>query len=62
MLKPVHCALCLIAVGRAVPLTAQTFIPSDPAALAARHWRPLHERAIIDEFVALLAIPNVAAD
>ena len=41
---------------------AQTFTPTNPAALAARQWRTQHERAIIDEFVALLAIPNIAAD
>lgn len=62
MLKPVLCAVCLITVGRTAPLTAETFTLSGPAALAARHWRTLHERATIDEFVALLAIPNVAAD
>jgi acetylornithine deacetylase/succinyl-diaminopimelate desuccinylase-like protein len=43
-------------------LSAQTFTPSNPAALAARHWREQHERAIVDEFSALLAIPNIAAD
>lgn len=32
------------------------------AALAARQWRQQHERAILDEFFALLAIPNVASD
>jgi acetylornithine deacetylase/succinyl-diaminopimelate desuccinylase-like protein len=50
--------LSLFATG----LAAQTFTPSNPAALAARQWRTLHERAIVDEFVALLAIPNIAAD
>jgi acetylornithine deacetylase/succinyl-diaminopimelate desuccinylase-like protein len=43
-------------------LAAQTFTPSNPAALAAREWRQLHERAIVDEFITLLAIPNVSAD
>jgi acetylornithine deacetylase/succinyl-diaminopimelate desuccinylase-like protein len=42
--------------------TAQTFAPSNPAALAARQWRQQHERLIIDEFVTLLAIPNISAD
>ena len=28
----------------------------------AREWRETHEQAIVDEFAALLAIPNVAAD
>ena len=32
------------------------------AANAARTWRQQHERAIVDEFVALLSIPNVASD
>jgi acetylornithine deacetylase/succinyl-diaminopimelate desuccinylase-like protein len=36
--------------------------PTNPAAQAARHWRQQHERAIMDEFVGLLAIPNIAAD
>ncbi len=31
-------------------------------ALAARQWRQQHERAIIDEFVELLRIPNVTSD
>ena len=43
-------------------LAAQTFTPSNPAALAARQWREQHERAIVDEFVTLLAIPDIAAD
>lgn len=44
-------------------LFAQTnFVPANPAALAARHWRERHERAILDEFVALLSIPNVSSD
>src|SRR5450631_2597663 len=43
-------------------LVGQTFTPSNPAALAARQWRSQHERAIVDEFVTLLAIPNIAAD
>jgi acetylornithine deacetylase/succinyl-diaminopimelate desuccinylase-like protein len=34
----------------------------DPASSAARRWRETHERAIVDEFVQLLAIPNLARD
>jgi acetylornithine deacetylase/succinyl-diaminopimelate desuccinylase-like protein len=34
----------------------------DPASSAARRWREAHERAIVDEFVQLLAIPNLARD
>ena len=32
------------------------------AARAAREWRQHHERAIVDEFFTLLAIPNIARD
>src|SRR5262245_27756516 len=46
----------------AAEMAAQTFTPSNPASLAARQWRTQHERAIVDEFVTLLAIPNIAAD
>ena len=40
----------------------QTNAPSNPASHAARQWRGQHERAIVDEFVSLLAIPNVSND
>jgi len=39
-------------------LQAQT----NPTVLAARQWRQQHERAIMDEFVALLSVPNIASD
>jgi len=35
---------------------------TSPAAQAARHWRQQHERAIVDELVALLKVPNVSSD
>ena len=35
---------------------------NNPAAREARQWRQQHERAIVDEYVALLSIPNVASD
>jgi acetylornithine deacetylase/succinyl-diaminopimelate desuccinylase-like protein len=38
------------------------FAQTNPAAVAARQWRTQHERAIVDEFVALLSIPNVSSD
>jgi acetylornithine deacetylase/succinyl-diaminopimelate desuccinylase-like protein len=57
-MKRYFAALNVLAAG----LAAQTFTPSNPAALAARHWREQHERAIIDEFVTLLAIPDIASD
>src|SRR4051794_38241128 len=50
--------IAVLFVGLAVSLSAQT----PPAARAAREWRQQHERAIMDEFVALLAIPNVSSD
>jgi acetylornithine deacetylase/succinyl-diaminopimelate desuccinylase-like protein len=35
---------------------------SNPAAAAARQWRETHERAIVAEFIDLLALPNLARD
>src|ERR1035438_5291325 len=35
---------------------------TNPASIAARHYRESHERAIIDEYFQLLSIPNIAAD
>jgi len=35
---------------------------TNPAALAARHWREQHEKDIVTEFTELLAIPNIARD
>jgi acetylornithine deacetylase/succinyl-diaminopimelate desuccinylase-like protein len=46
----------------AAGLAAQNFTPTNAAALAARQWREQHERAIVDEFVSLLVIPNIAED
>jgi acetylornithine deacetylase/succinyl-diaminopimelate desuccinylase-like protein len=45
-----------------IALTALGQTPTNPAAQAARQWRQHHERAIMDEFVALLTIPNIATD
>jgi acetylornithine deacetylase/succinyl-diaminopimelate desuccinylase-like protein len=41
---------------------AQTAARNNPAAQAARAWRETHERAILGEFLGLLALPNVATD
>jgi acetylornithine deacetylase/succinyl-diaminopimelate desuccinylase-like protein len=41
---------------------AFAYAQTDPAALAAKKWRQQHERAIVDEFVAFLSIPNIATD
>jgi acetylornithine deacetylase/succinyl-diaminopimelate desuccinylase-like protein len=60
-LKASRCRLCnlLVLVGL-VPAAA--LAQTNPAALAARQWRQQHERAIVDEFITLLAIPNIAKD
>jgi acetylornithine deacetylase/succinyl-diaminopimelate desuccinylase-like protein len=50
--------LCLLATVLPGAALAQT----NPAAQAARQWRQQHERAIIDEFVSFLSIPNLARD
>ena len=38
------------------------FAQTNPAALSARQWRTAHEQMILQEFVNLLALPNVASD
>lgn len=43
-----------------VPVVAAA--QTNPAAVAARQWRQQHERAIVDELVALLKVPNVSSD
>jgi len=43
-------------------LPAAAVAQDNPAARTARQWRQQHEHAIVDEFVALLAIPNVSRD
>jgi acetylornithine deacetylase/succinyl-diaminopimelate desuccinylase-like protein len=35
---------------------------ANPAAQAARQWRETHERAIVEEFIALLSLPNIARE
>jgi len=43
-------------------LPAAAGAQTNASAQAARLWRQQHERAIVDEFVSLLSIPNVARD
>src|SRR5258708_28791751 len=50
----------LVSLGLACSAIAQA--PQNPAALAARNWRETHERAILAEFMDLLAMPNLASD
>ena len=47
--------LTLLAVFCSAAALAQT----NPAAKIARDWRQQNERAIVDEFVDFLSIPNV---
>ena len=43
-------------------LPAVAVAQTNAAAQAARVWRQQHERGIVDEFVSLLSIPNIARD
>jgi len=43
-------------------LPAVAVAQTNAAAQAARAWRQQHERGIVDEFVSLLSIPNIARD
>jgi acetylornithine deacetylase/succinyl-diaminopimelate desuccinylase-like protein len=47
-----------------IPLLVSTaaLAQNNPAAVSARQWRASHERAIMDEYVALLSIPDIAND
>jgi acetylornithine deacetylase/succinyl-diaminopimelate desuccinylase-like protein len=42
--------------------SAAVFGQTNPARMAADRWRHEHERQIVDEFVALLSIPDLASD
>jgi acetylornithine deacetylase/succinyl-diaminopimelate desuccinylase-like protein len=48
----------LALLGLALTASAQ----SNPAADAARNWRATHERAILSEYMELLALPNLARE
>lgn len=50
------CLVTIMLIGTTV------FAAGNPAAEAARNWRSAHERAIIAEFMDLLAAPNLARD
>ncbi len=57
-----NCRFVVLSGWLAMLCAGQPFTPTNPAALAGRRWREQHERAIVDEFVSLLAIPNIASD
>src|SRR5205085_1298750 len=50
-------ALFIAMIVFAASLFAQT---TNPAARAARTWRQSHERAIVDEMMTLVAMPNIS--
>lgn len=52
----------LILAVLAALLPAVAVAQTNAAAQAARAWRQQHERGIVDEFVSLLSIPNIARD
>src|SRR3982751_4782367 len=45
-----------------VALASTALAQQDPAARAARAWRETHERAILGEYLTLLAAPNLSRD
>ena len=57
ILRDMKCRVLVLSL-LATLAVAQT----NPASLAARNWRQQHERAIVDEFISLLVIPNIATD
>ncbi len=52
----------MIRIAALLSTACFAFAQTNPAAVAAKKWRQQHERAIVDEYVALLAIPNIARD
>ena len=60
IVRPLATLLAGLILAASAPLT----LAADPTQVAAmaRDWREANEQRIVDEFAALLAIPNVAAD
>jgi acetylornithine deacetylase/succinyl-diaminopimelate desuccinylase-like protein len=59
---PLDSLRSLAALVAFVLVPALASAQTNPAASAARQWRQRHERAIVNEFVTLLAVPNVSSD
>jgi acetylornithine deacetylase/succinyl-diaminopimelate desuccinylase-like protein len=57
MLKRAPFALSLVLL-----LPALAAAQTNPAAQAARQWRQQHARAIVDELVTILSVPNISSD
>ncbi len=51
-------AFALLAISSPIFTLAQT----NPASIAADHWRKGYERQIVDEFTTLLSVPDVSND
>src|SRR5437588_2757067 len=49
-------------IGACLVLPTLGHAEQNAAAMAARHWREAHERAILAEFLDVLAMPNLASD
>src|SRR4051812_28724810 len=58
----VRAARSLFTTAGVLTLAGLAPAQQNPSAAAARQWRQTHEKAIVGEFVDLLAIPNVATD
>src|SRR5580765_6518204 len=54
--------LFLVSLATVVLIPAVAGAQDNASARTARQWRQQHEKAIVDEFVALLSIPNVSRD
>src|SRR5947209_18845977 len=63
-MKSLSAAAILLLASTAGLAAAPAAGPEGPARVAAeaRAWRASHERAVIQEFADLLAIPNLASD
>jgi acetylornithine deacetylase/succinyl-diaminopimelate desuccinylase-like protein len=53
---------CLFGIGLCLAGPATLLSQSNPASSAARSWRQTHEIPILQEFMDLLALPNLARD
>jgi len=52
----------LLALLLMTVLPVSSAAQTNHASMAARGWRQRHERAIVEEFIGLLALPNIARD
>lgn len=62
LLIPIDMNVRLILLTAVIALNVAAHAQSSSAALAARQWRELHQAGILEQFMNLLSIPNVASD